>query len=172
MCRVRRRPPGAFRVAVLGALLLPWAGSGCYSHRPVHAQALVADVDVRVRVTAQQREVLREVLHYEATTVQGRVAGSDAAELTLDVPVGARRAGVRSATLLQRFHLPWSEVIEVEARSLDRRKTTAAVSAAVFVVGAVALAILSGDAGGTVGVPPGGGDEDRVITVRPGGWIR
>lgn len=167
-----RRPGRGAPLVALSVLLMALGGAGCYSHRVVSPEELSRETDVRVRVSSEYRYVLRDVLDYEATTLHGRVIGSDPAGLAVDVPVGRLQAGVRSTPLLQRFHIPWSQILEVEARTLDRARTSAALAGVAAVIGALTLLVLGGEAGGLVEMPPGGSDEDRIITVRPGGWSR
>lgn len=142
----------------LGALLPLALCLGCYSYRPAPVETLAPGDQVRVLVSRELTDALRDAIPGDARRVEGQVV-QPGDTLLLEVAAGVRQVGFHSRTLTQRLGLPRDAVLDVERRRLDRTRTLAVSATAGLVVGAITWKILSGETGGYVNVGPGGPRE-------------
>jgi hypothetical protein len=144
------------------ALLLGATLTGCYSYLPTTPQALVPATEVRVRPTLEYRAGLRDLLGTEPTTLEGTVVGSGEGEMTIEIVTAGIQYGARARPLTQRIAVPWTQVLEVEEKRLDRARTTGVLAAAGGLAVAAVVYLIRLEAGGTPDGPPDGGDEARL----------
>lgn len=143
-------------VLALGACL----ASGCYTYVPMGAPGgLASSSEVRVRPSAEYRAGLRSLLNFEPMTVQGRVLDVGEEGFRLEIVTASVEYGARGSPLTQQVVVPWSEVLVLEEKHFDRRRTSL-LAGTLAVLGSVVVAfMLGGEAGGTLEAPPNGGDE-------------
>lgn len=149
-----RRPTAAG--VLLSVILLP----GCFQYVPIDLDELGPSQEVRARLTAQQAEEVEALLgRSDARILEGKVVERLSQGFHLDVPVVNELRGIRVETLNQRVLLPFSEVVELERRELNRARTGALAVAGSVVLGAV-LWVTVVDPGGEQPSPNGGGPEE------------
>ena len=144
--------------------VIPLAG-GCYTYAPIEPSAARVGEGVRARITAPAATRLAPLLGTGETRVlTGKLIENGANELIIEVPAVVE-VGVGSSvqSLYQRVSIARGEVIELEARKLDRFRTGAFVAAGVAVVGGVVVKATSGGPGKEP--LPGGGSTDSRIPV-------
>jgi hypothetical protein len=146
-----------------GAVLVFCAG--CYTYIPIQPEAVSAGTEVRARITAAQAERFREVFPMERRLLEGRFVEGDGSSLMLEVPT-ARREMARGLEMLhQRLSIPRSEVIEIEEKRLDRKRTGAAAFGTGLVFVYVLINRLSGEPG-TDRPPDGPPTDEAVVPIR------
>lgn len=143
--------------------LLAAAVTGCYTYTPLPDQRPAPPADVRVLVSSDFRQQWPDVIGPGRRALEGRVLDWDESAVLLEVPVPGVSPGGAPRPLAQRFIVPWSDVVEVEVKQLDRRRTAAAI------VGVSAAAILlrqllfAGKTSGGNEEPQEPGDQDFVL---------
>jgi len=118
--------------------------------------------DVRVRITEAEAQRLAPLLQRESRVLQGRIVEIQPT-LFLDVVVHSDVQGAAVRSLRQRVEIPATSLLEMERRSLDRRRTGFLVGAGVGIVAALVIREFSGDAGGDTRPPPDGSGELRGV---------
>ncbi len=132
----QRKSAGLARASVW-ALLATFAASGCH-HYSVASMATVGPGDeLRVRLAPEQLEEARRALVVAERAVEGRVVEIDEASLLIEVPLPGASRDLLPSFRFQRLRLPSSGIVEVELKTLDRRRTLALSG-----LGAVALGVL------------------------------
>ena len=126
---------GLLAVVVLAALT-----SGCYRHVPVSLEDVLTGSEVRVHLSGNAAWRMQEELGQERRQLVGKAErrGPEFAILVPFSPVG----GARQAGLRQRVALDRQEIMSVDLRELDRRRTgmlVAGIGAAIVFVGVRAL---------------------------------
>ena len=151
--------------------LLPFtlllAAGGCYMYAPISAATVAPGTSLRARITASHAEQIAPLLGgVDARLLTGKLIDTRADTLIIEVATMERvhSAGV-SQSLNQRLGIPRSEILELETRTLNRRRTTILAGAAAFVVASFLVKTLIIDPGGERGPIDGGGPE-----LRPRDW--
>jgi hypothetical protein len=143
--------------------LLAVGATGCYTYAPLPDQRPVAPADVRVLVSREFRQEWPDVVGRGRRALEGRVLEWDESAVLLEVPLAGIPSGGAPRPLAQRFIVPWSEVLELEVKRLDRGKTAAAIVG----VGAAALLVrqllFAGKTTGGNEEPGEPGDQDFVL---------
>ena len=148
--------------ATIGVIPLAVA---CYTYAPIDPSAAIVGEGVRARITAPAAARLAPLLGAGETRVlTGKVVENGANELIIEVPAVVE-VGVGSSmqSLYQRVSIARGDVIELEARKLDKFKTGAVVAAGVAVAGGVVVKAASGGRGKEP--LPGGGSTDAKIPI-------
>jgi hypothetical protein len=150
--------------ALLG--LIPLV-SACYTYATIDPVAARAGDGVRARITPQAATRLAPLLGTgENRVLAGKLIENRAGDLIIEAPAVVE-VGVGSSiqSLYQRVSVARGDVIELEARRLDRARTgIVAAAAAVVVTGAVIKAAAGGR--GKEGIPGGGGTDTRIPVPR------
>lgn len=132
--------------------------TGCFTHQVVSPGAVEVGDEVRARITEAEAERLAPVMQRESRVIQGRVAEIHPS-LFLDVVVHSEVQGAAVRNLRQRVEIPSASLLELERRSLDRRRTGLMVGAGAAVVAALVIRQLTGESGGDTRPPVDGGSE-------------
>jgi hypothetical protein len=137
--------------------------SACYTYATIDPVAARPGDGVRARISQQAAARLAPLLGTgESRVLAGKLVENHDGDLIVEVPAVVE-VGVGSSiqSLYQRVSLARGEVIELEARRLDRFRTGAvAAAAAVVVTGAVIKAAAGGR--GKEAIPGGGGTDTRI----------
>lgn len=153
------------RVLFIGMTLCLAAG-GCYSYRPIDVSDVRSEMEVRARLSTSQAEELSEALPLEDRLLEGTVVDNSSMELTLLVPVAHTSRSGRVETLSQRLGIPWSGILEVELKQLDRWRTGILSATGALFVGFVLYKTLG--EGSSSETPGGGpGPQEALIPIRP-----
>ena len=139
------------------------AAGGCYMYAPVSTASVAPGTSLRARVTASHAERIAPLLGgVDARLLTGKVIATRADTLIIEVATMERvhSAGV-TQSLNQRLGIPRSEILELETRTLNRRRTTVVAGAAAFIVASFLVKTLIIDPGGERGPIDGGGPELR-----------
>lgn len=136
---------------------------GCYRYVPADTGSLRAGTEVRTRLSAAEAERIGELLQTNGRLLEGRLVEAEGDQLLLQVPVAYTQVGSRPGALHQRVGIPRSEIVEVELKQLDRKKTGALIAASAIVAGAVLYSQLSAEGGGYGTEEPGGGGVNEVV---------
>ncbi len=140
---------GVFALAFAASL------SACYTYVPVHSDAPAASAEVvRVELTDQGTVDLTQSLGASVQFVEGPV--TQMSSTTLEMQVASLRR--RGETLFKdwtgdKLTIPASNIRGVEVKTMDRRRTTAAVVGATAT--AVAIVIIAAKATNLFGGGPG-----------------
>ncbi|MBI4538044.1 MAG: hypothetical protein HY704_00870 [Gemmatimonadetes bacterium] len=135
----------------------------CYSYVPAQLDSVAPGERVRVRVSAETADWLREAIGSDNRVVEGELLGREQSEVFLDVPVATRQIGFHFEAFNQRINLAERDILEVERKALDRTRTFG-FSAVLAAVGAVAVYEAFGrKAGGDTQQPPPPGPADILV---------
>jgi hypothetical protein len=148
------------------ALLAPVLLAGCYTYAPVQSSALSPGTGVRARVSATAAERVAPLLGVsDARVLTGTLIDNRSGTLIVEVPTLAQASiGTSGQTLNQRISIAPSDLVEIESRKLDRRRTGLVVGAAAVVSISATIAALKGGPG--LDRPPGGTSTDSRIPVK------
>jgi hypothetical protein len=139
--------------------------AACYTYAPVQPTAVAPGAGVRARVSATAAERIAPLVGVtDARVLTGTYVGTDAAGILVEVPTTAQVGAAGSLQhLAQRISISRGDLLEMETRTLDRRKTAVIVGVAAVVAGVTAASVLRGDRGSDR--PPGGTSTDTRIPV-------
>lgn len=156
--------------AVLIALLVLPA-MGCYEHVAASTAIGPAGTEVRVLLSdSGYARIAREVLHDVPTlkrSVTGELVQANEREVLLAVRVWTNERDPGNA-LSQRIGIPRADILQLEVKQVDRRKTAVLAVAITLGVTAFVVSLLSGQFGGsTVGSGPSGGELRDSPVRRP-----
>jgi hypothetical protein len=152
------------RIGRAALCAIPLVGA-CYTYAPIEPSQARVGEGVRARITAPAAARLAPLLGTGETRVlTGKLIENGANELIIEVPAVVE-VGVGSSmqSLYQRVSIARAEVVELEARKLDKFKTGALVAAGAAVVGGIAVKAASGGPGKEP--LPGGGSTDAKIPI-------
>ena len=135
--------------------------SACYRYMPIETAAAAPGEPVRVYVTQEGADDLREVYEVDAAvpTLRGTIVGRDAGDLLLAVEVAQRQVGFRAIGLEQNVRIPESEIVATERRSLNALATSTFVGVVAGGVAAILTLILESEG------EPAGPDPDPDLMV-------
>ena len=121
--------------------------SACYRYVPIETAAAAPGEPVRVYVTQEGADGLREVYEVDAAvpTLRGTIVGRDAGDLLLAVQVAQRQVGFQAIGLEQNVRIPKSEILATERRSLNALATSAFVGVVAGGVAAILTLILESE---------------------------
>lgn len=152
-------------MALLSLLL---ATTGCFHYTPVPLSRLPEGGEVRVRLSERGATRLgggegNQLAHLDRT-VEGDLVRVNGEILMVAVPVAARHAApfARSPAMYRRVAIPLEDVLAVELRELDRKKTGIVLAGAGAAVFAFVLYHFGGEFGGTTKPPPDPGPGEMT----------
>jgi hypothetical protein len=143
-------------------LLLPLLGA-CYTYAPIEPAALTPGQSLRARISGAHADQIAPLLgRSDARLLTGRLIANDGDALVVEVPTTERAAvGGVFQTLNQRVTIPRVSILELESRTLDRKRTTLASIAGVVALGVILVQTHVIDPGGSRMPGEGGGPEFR-----------
>lgn len=112
------RSRGAFRLlSTIACLLL----AGCYSYIEVRPSDLALGEEIRVHLSARERQRLRteELFPYTTDSLEGQVTSAAGDTVGLLVPVRSREGRTVGAGVNQKLHLTPTGIVSLEVRRLD-----------------------------------------------------
>ncbi|MFC1662470.1 hypothetical protein ACFL3S_13620 [Gemmatimonadota bacterium] len=137
-----------------------WAMSACYSYVPVELETVSPGENVRLTITREAAERLEPALPSNGRILQGEVVQAELGSLWVSVAVSTRQSGFQYERIAQTLRFDQGETLDIELKTLNRRRTFATVGTAAVIVSAVAWTALGGEAGGHKSLPPGDGTSD------------
>lgn len=141
--------------------------SACYTYSPVQLGSLRPPENVRAHLTEEGAARFSEVFGAPQPVLTGELVDADDRGLSLVVPSGSIETGIRSQTLTQTLVIPREEVVAVQRRRLDGTRTAALAAAAAAVTVYLIVKAFSGERGGTIVLPPGGGPGEDLAPWPP-----
>ena len=159
---VNERGPRRSGVAHLSALGFAFLFSGCFQYTATDVGSVSPGEDVRIRITAAQFDEMEEHIPGHDRVLEGEVIEAHGDSLLVEVPVTVTSDGLRVNSLKQRFSLPATGIVEVEGRTLDKRRTYTVSAAVALVAGIFLYQQLNDDAATGPGTPNPPPPEDRI----------
>ena len=128
-------------------------------------KVLGSRIGVRARVSSTAAERVAPLLGMsDARVLTGTLVDNQSGTLIVEVPTIAQATvGTGGQALYQRISIAPSDLVELESRKLDRKRTGIVVGAAAIVGGSVAIAALKGGPG--LDRPPGGSSTDAKVPL-------
>ena len=147
-------------MAMRRSLLLVPLLTACYTHAAIEPRALRSGTSIRARISAATAEGLESVLGVsDARLLTGVVVTTSADTVIVEVPTSVRaEVGSSVRTLKQRVAIPRASIVEIESRTVDRRRTTLLVGSVAVVAGILIVKTVHGGPGSER--PPGGGPPE------------
>ncbi len=139
--------------------------AGCYTYAPADVSSVRPAAGVRATVsTAAATRIAPLLGTTDAHVLTGTLIESSSGTLLIEVPTTVR-AGVGEAqqSLFQRVSIAPNELVDLETRTLDRRRTALVVGGVALLAGSAALAALRG--GPTSDLPPRTSPAETRIPV-------
>lgn len=156
----------SLRIGPLFALL----SMGCYSYATLDPVSAQPGTSVRARINAATADQLEPLLGMETRLLTGVVIATAPDTMIIEVPTAARTpSGGSIVALRQRVSVPRSGLLELEARTLNRGRTTiVAVGTTAAVTALVIGTYVYGP--GREKIPPGGGGPELRLPIFRGQW--
>jgi hypothetical protein len=147
------------------ALLAPALLAGCYTYAPIQSSAVVPGAGVRARVSATAAEQVAPLLGVtDARVLTGTLVDNRSGMLIVEVPTTTQPGpGSAGQSLYQRISIAPGDLVELESRTLDRKRTALVVGTAAIIAGTATIAALKGGPG--LDRPPGGSSTDAKIPL-------
>jgi len=159
---VKRGISSAARIA---ALLPTLVGAACFQYVPIPPAEAPVGKEVRLHLTdaglARLRDSLGDQLPRLGKTIEGPLIASQGQRLLVGVPAWNGPESPRDG-FQQRVSISVSDLLGVERKKLDKRKTSLIVAAAGVALGAFVVAHVSGVFGGTTGPYPEPGQSESL----------
>jgi len=114
------------------------ASAACYRYVPIPTGAPAPNEEVRVRITDDAAARLSKDIGVFSTSIEGQYAVQPHDSVSVAVPIDREYRGVTVGTTTQTLYLGRSEVLAVQRRQFDRRRTV--LLSAGIVAGFAALA--------------------------------
>jgi len=145
------------------ALLAPAFLAACYTYAPIQSSSVSPGVGVRARVSASAAEQVAPLLGMtDARVLTGTLVDNRSGVLVVEVPTVAQSGtGSSAQNLYQRISIAPGDLVELESRKLDRKRTALVIGAAAIIGGSATIAALKGGPG--LDRPPGGSSSDAKI---------
>jgi hypothetical protein len=120
---------------------------------------------VRARVSAATAERIAPLLGVsDARVVTGTLIDNASSGMLLEIATSAQIGiGTTAQNLVQRISIAPGELLELESRKLNRRRTLVVVGTAAVIAGSAAIAALHGGPG--LDRPPGSSSTDTKIPL-------
>jgi hypothetical protein len=130
--------------------------AGCYSSAAVPPTSAAVGTEVRARITGAASDRVAPLIgSLDTRELIGSVIENNAGAMTLQVPMGAMPNVTASVVPLQtRVSLTPADLVSLERRHLDVKRTSLFTAAILAGVGAGAAAALRGGGGGEEGKGP------------------
>ena len=137
--------------------------SGCYAYTPIEPASARPGMEVRARVSATAAERIAPLLGAsEARVLTGSLIDNQPDGMVVEVPTVVQTdVGTSIQILHQRLSIGRGDLMELEARKLDRMRTGALAGAGAIVVGAIVIKALNGGPAKEP-LPGGGASEVRI----------
>lgn len=135
--------------------------SGCYTYTPVPIAQTTPGEEVRIRISAERAAELQQILQREDRVLIGEVVINGPEDLLLEVPSAAVASAGSVSRLNQRLTFTHADIVEVEARKLDRLRTAGV--AAVIAAAGTYLAIRAFAYEGNPDADGGKGGTDQIL---------
>ena len=149
--------------------LLPVLSAGCYTFAPTELGNAPLGTEVRALLSEPARQRLWSVVPLDRQYLDGKVIASAGDTLLLEVTI--QPAGGMPGTFLQRIPVARQEILFLQTKQLNRRKTTMFGGVIAAAAVAVAVRILSGEAGGGAWPPVDSGISELVMWLRAPGPV-
>jgi len=129
---------------------------GCYSYTPIEPAAAPAGSEVRARITGAASDRVGPMLHtFDTRVLVGSVVENNAGSMVLQVPTGAMPNVAEVIVPLQaRIPLNASDLVSLEARTIDKKRTTILFGMIGVGIAAGVTAALRAGGGGDQGKSP------------------
>ena len=147
-------------------LVLLLALGGCYTYSPTAFDSLGGGAEIRIRLSAVEVDRLDDVLPSEGRVVEGAVVERTGGSLFVDVTVASSLQGMRLTSLNQRIQLNRDGVLNLELKTLNRKRTWIASGIAGAAIGFFIYKQFLQDSGGSSSTGGGGPDEGRVRSLQ------
>ena len=145
------------------SVLLSLAAVGCHTYQPIALDEIQPSMAVRARMSVERAEAIAQDYPTVGREVDGAVLESNSEELVILVPL-RYSAGFRSEPLIVTpVGIPNQDLLEVELKKLDWRRTGAVAVAGAALLGFIVSRSLDGDGGGDDPGKPGGDPYDAII---------
>jgi hypothetical protein len=158
------------RAARTAALLPTLLGAACFQYVPILPAEAPVGKEVRLHLTdaglARLRDTLGGQVPRLGKTIEGPLIASQGQRLLVGVPAWSRPESPRDG-FQQRVSISVSDLLGVERKKLDKRKTSLIVTAAGVALGAFVVAHTSGVFGGTTGPYPEPGQGESLQVPIP-----
>jgi len=141
----------------IALLFAPALLAGCYNYAAVDSANLTPGMAVRARISASAAPRYASTLGTSnARVLSGKLIDTQGGDLTLEVPAAPIGTVGAQEGLVQRLAVSRSDVLELEARRYDAKKTGMLIGVAAVGIGAgVAVALRGKSSGeGAVQEPP------------------
>jgi hypothetical protein len=146
--------------------VLVFAAPGCYAYLETPMDAVPPGADVRVQVTRETADRLRDALAADQRSIHGRVRELVDDGVLLEVTTVTRQTGFRFEPLRQTVRLQPADATSVELKTLDRGRTISALVLVSVTAGAIAWKALGGRTGGKDSPQdPNQPSDARVVSV-------
>lgn len=132
---------------------------GCHNYAPADMEALTPQSEVRAVLHHERSTDLQDALGFPGSELEGEVVEVDERSVLLSVPVPRQNGRRSQPPVRQRVRLEESDIVQLEARTLDRRRTLGAVGALGAAAAFLLVQVVTGDdPGGTPRTPPHDGE--------------
>jgi hypothetical protein len=138
--------------------------TGCYRYQVVAPDTLSPGTEVRARLSADAVERAAEVLASGddiQRVIEGRFVERERESVVLLVPFTRTDPG--GARLGQRLRFDLRDILEIESKHLDRRRTALVLGTGAVILGVAVIRQLRDSGEGLGPNPPGGGPEELVV---------
>ncbi len=122
--------------------------AGCYTFQPTSATDLTVGQTVRARVAGAWADSLDAVIQRDARIFEGTVVEDRGSALLMEIPIHVEGGARTPGALNQRVEIPDAAFLELELKTLDRRRTGMAAGVVAIAAGAFVLQQLNGRSGG------------------------
>jgi hypothetical protein len=158
--KARARRVGGVAIAIL----LSAGASGCYHYQATTTDEIAIGTEVRARISLNAAERLEEIVATTDETgrmVEGRLIEREQTSLVVLVPTTPGEP--RSARLGQRLRFEAGDILALESKHLDRRRTGLLIGAGALLTAAVVIRQLRDSGEGLGPNPPNGGPTEIVV---------
>jgi hypothetical protein len=149
--RASQRRPAPARapalLALLALLALPSA-TGCYTFTPLERTALSPGEEVRLTLSPAGVDLMSQITGRAGRAVEGHLVEWHHDEVVVAVPVPFAHARPQGSLPRQPVPIPMADVLLVERKMLDWKRTTLALAASSAVAGMVIWRAAGGGGGG------------------------
>jgi hypothetical protein len=142
---------------------------GCYTYAPIEPASAPVGTEVRAQISGAASDRIAPIIQsFNTRVLTGKIDENKSGDMVLEVPTGARlNTGDNVLPLVQRVPLQRGDLVQLEMRRLDTRRTG-------FLIGAIGAAVIAGSYialqgnGGGSGTAPGDGGNpvNRIPALR------
>ena len=135
----------------LSAALVLLVTTGCYSYVPADFQTVPIGEGIRVFLTREGVNRLRELggdqipsAQSDQPVVTGTLVRRSDSDFSILIPVTSRQVGFLQNSLGQQVTLPVADAVQVQRREVSQVKTIATLAASTAAIGFVIVSIIKG----------------------------